>query len=78
MATVRSVVKTLIEYNSNNLEENDEEEKELILNLLRKILIMMKMLLTLNDQIYKRKRKILVWLTSLKLQKQADEEIFLK
>ena len=36
----------------------------------------MKMLLTLNDQMYKRKRKILVWLTSLKLQKQADEEIF--
>ena len=78
MATVRSVVKTLIEYNSNNLEENDEEKKELILNLLRKILIMMKMLLTLNDQINKMKRKILVWLTSLKLQKQADEEIFFK
>ena len=30
MATGRAVVKTLIKYNSNNLEENDEEEKESI------------------------------------------------
>ena len=28
MATKRPVAKALIEYNSNNLEENDEEEKE--------------------------------------------------
>ena len=35
----------------------------------------MKMLLTLNDQMYK--RKILVWLTSLKITKQAGEEIFI-
>ena len=28
MATERPVVKTLIKCNSNNLEENDEEEKE--------------------------------------------------
>ena len=30
MATGRPVAKILIKYNSNNLEENDEEEKELI------------------------------------------------
>ena len=30
MATGRPVAKTLIKYNSNSLEENDEEEKELI------------------------------------------------
>ena len=30
LASGRQVVKTLIEYNSNNLEENKEEEKELI------------------------------------------------
>ena len=30
LATGRPVAKALIEYNSNSLEENDEEEKELI------------------------------------------------
>ena len=48
MATGRPVVKTLIKYNNNSLEENDEEEKEPInieLNEKKKqILIMMKML----------------------------------
>ena len=32
MATGRSVAKTLIKYNINNLEEKDEEEKDLIDN----------------------------------------------
>ena len=44
----------LIKYNNNNLEENDEEEKEPInieLTDQKQILIIMKMLLTLNDQI---------------------------
>ena len=37
---------------------------------------MMKMPLTLEDQVNKKKtRKILLWLTSLKITKQADEEI---
>ena len=40
---------------------------------------MMKMLLTLNDQVYKKKtEKILFRLTSLKITKQADEKIFPK
>ena len=54
LATGRPVVKTLIKYNNNNLEESDEEEKELInieLTDQIQILIMIKMLLTLNDQI---------------------------
>ena len=59
--------KTLIKYNCNRLEENDEEEKESIdIELIDKkiIIIMMKMLLTLNDLIYKKKmRKKLLWLT---------------
>ena len=53
-ATGRPVAKILIKYNNNNLEENDEEEKELInieLTDQKQILIMMKILLTLNDQI---------------------------
>ena len=54
MATVRPVAETLIKYKNNNLEENDEEEKEPInIELIdqKQILIMMKILLTLNDQI---------------------------
>ena len=54
MATGKPVAKTLIKYNNNNLEENDEEKKEPInieLTDKKQILIMMKMLLTLNDQI---------------------------
>ena len=54
MATGSPVAKTLIEYNSNNLEENDEEEKKPInieLTEQKQNLIIMKMLLTLNDQI---------------------------
>ena len=55
MATGLSVAKTLIKYNnSNNLEENNEEEKEPIdieFTDQKQILIMMKILLTLNDQV---------------------------
>ena len=72
MATRRLVAKTLIEYN-NNLEENDEEEKESInieFTEENQILIMMKMLLTLANRVYKKKtRKILLWLTSLRARK---------
>ena len=53
-ATGWPVAEILIKYNNNNLEENDEEEKEPInieLTDQKQILIMMKMLLTLNDQI---------------------------
>ena len=53
MATRWPFAEILIKYN-NNLEENDEEEKEPInieLTDKKKILIMMRMLLTLNDQI---------------------------
>ena len=53
LGTGRPVAKTLIRYHSNNLEENDEEEKEPInieLTEKKQILIMMKMLLTLDDQ----------------------------
>ena len=69
LATGLPVAKTLIEYN-NSLEENDEEEKESIsfeLTEIKEILIMIKMLLTLNDQMYNKKmRRILFWLTSLR------------
>ena len=49
----KTVAKTLVKYNSNNLEENDEEEREPInieLTDQKQDLIMMKMLLTLDDQ----------------------------
>ena len=54
MATGLSFAKTLIKYIRNNLEENDEEEKELInieFTEQKQILIMIKMLLTLHDQV---------------------------
>ena len=56
-ATGRPVAKTLIKYNSNNLEENGEEEKEPInieLNERKQILIVRKILLTLDDRMYKK------------------------
>ena len=59
MVTWRRVAKTLIEYNSYNSEENDDEEKEPInieLNERKKDTLMMKMLLNLNDQIKRRSR----------------------
>ena len=52
LTTGLPIAKTLIKYNSNNLEENDEEEKEPInieLTEQKQILIMMKMLLTLSN-----------------------------
>ena len=52
LATGVPVSKTLIEYNSNSLEENDEEEKVPInieFTEKNQILIIMKMLLTLDD-----------------------------
>ena len=54
LATGRPVAKILIKYNSNNEEKNNGEEKEQIyieFNEQKQILIMMKMLLTLNDQV---------------------------
>ena len=70
LANGRPVAKTLIKYNRSNLEENDEEEMEPInieLTYQKQILIMMKMLLTLNDQMCKKKtRKISLWLTSVR------------
>ena len=53
-ATSHPVAEILIKYNNNYLEENDEEEKEPInieLTDQKQILITMKILLTLNDQI---------------------------
>ena len=53
-ATGLLVAEILIKYNSNNLEENDEEEKEPInieLTDHKQIFIIIKILLTLNDQI---------------------------
>ena len=71
LATGLPVTKDLIKYNSNSLEENNEVEKEPIdielteQNAGPKI---MKMLLTLDDQLHKKKmRKILLWITSLKI-----------
>ena len=52
MATGWPVAEFIIKYNSNNLQENDEEEKEPInieFSDQKKILIMMKILLALND-----------------------------
>ena len=66
----KQAVKTSIEYNSNNPEENNDEEKEPInieFSEQNADPEMIKMLLTLNDQMLKKKkRKILLWLTSLR------------
>ena len=73
MTTGLPVAKTLIKYNSNSLTENDEEEKVPIDIEFAKQKAdpeMMKMLLALDDQVHKKKmRKILLWLTSLKITK---------
>ena len=53
------VTKTLIKYNCNNLEENDEEEKEQInieFIMQKTGLEIMKMLLTLNDRKARKRR----------------------
>ena len=63
LATGRPVDKTLIEYNSNNLDENDEEERKSIyieFNKQNANLKMMKMLFALDYRIYKKTRKILL------------------
>ena len=77
MATVLPVSKTLIKYNSNNLEENDEEEKEPInieFTEENQILIMIKMILTLDDQMYRKKFEEDIALANFieSLQKQTD------
>ena len=63
-------------------EETDEEEKEPIdieFTEQKADPEMMKMLLTLDDQVHKKNtRKIKIWLTSLGLQKQTDENFFPK
>ena len=70
MATGLPVSKTLIKYNSNSLEANDEEEKEPIhIEFTEQIADseMMKMLLTLVDRVYKKRTmKTLLRLTSLR------------
>ena len=70
LATGLSVAKTLIKYNINSLKENDEEEKKPInikLTEQKQILIMMKILLTLNERIVQEGEwKILPRLTSLR------------
>ena len=69
LATGTPVAKILIKYKSNSLEKNNEEEEEPIdINFTEQKSgsEMMKMLLTLDNQVYKKKtRKILIWLTSL-------------
>ena len=76
------VVKNSIKYNCNNLEENEDDKKESInikITEQKTDPEMTKMLLTLDDQVYKNKtRKILLWLTTLKITKQADKEIYSK
>ena len=70
MANGLPVAKTLIKYNSNDLEENKEEEKEQINIELTKQKTgpeMMNMLSILDDKVHKKNtRKILLWFTSLK------------
>ena len=78
----RPVAKILIKYNSNNLEEKDDVEKEPIdieLTEQKADPEMMKMLLTINDQVFKKKtEKILLWLTSLKKQNKLKRIFFPK
>ena len=60
MATGLSVAKNLIEYNSNNLDENDGKEKEPIdfeFTDEKTGHEIMKMQLTLDDWIYKKKKR---------------------
>ena len=74
MATGIPDAKALIKYNSNNnLEENDEEKKDPInieLTEQKANTEMVKMQLTLDYQVYKKKTMmILLWLTSLRASK---------
>ena len=72
--------KTLIKYNSSCSEKNDEKEKEPInIEFTDQIADpeMMKMLLTLDDQMQKKKtRKILLWQTSLRACKSKSMKKF--
>ena len=76
----RQVAKILIKYNSNCLEEIIKRRKnQLTFSLLNKMLMLMKMLLTLDDQVYRKKTgKILLWLTSLKITKASWRENIIK
>ena len=75
MATGSPVAKKLIKYNCNSLKENNEEEKGPIDIEITEQKVdpkMMKIQLTLDDQVYKKKtRKILLWLTSLRITKAS-------
>ena len=64
MTTRRLVAKTLIKYNNNSLEENEEEKEPIHTELTEQKAVpeMMKILLTLNDQVYKKTKKILLWI----------------
>ena len=77
LATSFPVAKTFIEYNSNNSEKNEEESTDIEFTKQKAGTEMMKMLLTLNDQMYMKKtRKILLWLTSLRACKSKLMRIF--
>ena len=80
LTTGLPVAKTLIKYNSNNLQKTMEKEPiDLEFSEQKDRPEMMKMLFTFDDQVYKKKtEKILLWLTSLKITKQADDKIFPK
>ena len=74
LTTGRPVGKTLIKYSSNILEENEEEKEPIDIEFPEQKADpeMMKMLLTLNDQMYKKKtRKILLCPTSLNITKAS-------
>ena len=82
MTTGRPVAKTIIKYNSNSKDENDEEEKgpiDIKFTEQKDDSEIMKILLTLDYRMYKKKtRKILLWLTSFKSKKKTVEENFSK
>ena len=82
LATGLSVAKFLIKFISNNLEDTmKKRKKKLILSLLNKKLIlkMMKLILTLDDQMDKRKTgKILLWINSLRIIKASWWGKFIK
>ena len=68
MATSLPIAKSLIKYNSYNLEENEEDEEQIDIELNEQKADpeMMKMLLTFDYRVYKKTRKILLLLISLR------------
>ena len=82
LPTGKPLAKTLIEYNNKNLEQNYEEEKgpiDIEFNEQKTDPEIMKMLLTFDDRMCNKKmRKILFWLTSLKITKASWWCIFFK